>query len=231
MHIHSFHHSPNEGLGEIATWARSKGHTLSATHFDQGELPPTLDDIDWLVIMGGPMNIYEHRNHPWLVAEKGFIQTAASQGKRMLGICLGAQLIADALGGKVFQNPQIEIGWFPIRLSAAATKAALFADFPTELTPLHWHGDTFSLPPGAETLASSEGCQNQAFAVGGRIVGLQFHLEVGLRDVAAFTEADEVLCQGLFIQDKTSILAEAPAHLHADHAALKSLLDAMEAAC
>lgn len=228
MHIHSFHHSPSEGLGEIAAWARRKGHVLSATHWDQGEASPALDDVDWLVVMGGPMNIYEHRNHPWLVAEKTAIAKAVADGKRVLGICLGAQLLADVLGGKVVQNPKVEIGWFPVRLDPAVSP--LFSGFPAELTPLHWHGDTFTIPPGAVGLASSAACRNQAFAKGERLAGLQFHLEVGAADVAAFVKAEGDLPQGRFIQNKEAILADAARHLPTAHAALETLLNAMEAA-
>lgn len=230
MRIHSFHHSPNEGLGEIAKWAQRKGHTLSATHLDQGEPIPSMEGIDWLIIMGGPMNIYEHRNHPWLVSEKEAIAHAIAQGKRVLGICLGAQLIADALGGKVFQNPEVEIGWFPVHFHPEAAQHPLFAGFPKELTPLHWHGDTFPLPPGATILGSSTGCRNQAFASGSRVVGLQFHLEVGLNDVTSFVNGEDSLGEGLFIQSKTAILSEASSHLPTAHTALKKLLDAMEQA-
>lgn len=229
MHIHSFHHVAIEGLGEIAAWANRKGHTLSSTHFYRGELPPaSLDGIDWLVVMGGPMNIYEHRNFPWLVVEKALIAEAATQNKRLLGICLGSQLIADALGGKVVQNPQVEIGWFPVRVDADAARFPAFAQFPPEFTPLHWHGDTFSVPPGATLAASSDACRNQAFARGTRIVGLQFHLEVGARDVAAWIQNEGDLGTGRFIQDKEAILRETAANLPAARAALESLLDALE---
>ena len=229
MHIHSFHHVAIEGLGEIEAWARRKGHTLSSTHFYRGEEPPaSLDSIDWLVVMGGPMNIYEHRNFPWLVAEKAFIAEAVAQNKRLLGICLGSQLIADALGAKVYQNPHVELGWFPVRLQAEAAHPPLFAQFPPEFTPLHWHGDTFSVPPGATLIASSEACRNQAFAKGNRIVGLQFHLEVGAKDVAAWLKNEGDLAPSRFIQDKETIQGETAAHLPATHAALESLLDAME---
>ena len=226
MHIHSFHHSPSEGLGEIAAWARRKRHTLSATHFYKGELPPAQDDVDWLIVMGGPMNIYEHRNYPWLIAEKEAIAGMVTAGKRLLGICLGSQLIADALGGKVFQNPEVEIGWFPVRINPGS--APVFAAFPEELTPLHWHGDTFSLPPRAVLLGSSEATRHQGFAVGSRIVGLQFHLEVGAAEVAEFVRAEGGLGSGAFIQTGPQIIQSAPGFLPAAHAALEALLDGME---
>ena len=175
--------------------------------------------------MGGPMNIYEHRNHPWLVTEKAAMAQAVADGKRVLGICLGAQLLADVLGGKVVQNPEVEIGWFPVRFASGSLAA-----FPEELAPLHWHGDTFTIPPGATALASSEACRNQAFAKGSRLVGLQFHLEVGTADVAAFVDGDDALGQGRFIQSKEAILANAPRYLPSAHAALEALLNAMETA-
>lgn len=238
MKIHYFQHSPSEGLGEIAEWARRKGHSVTSTHFYRGERPPPLDDLDWLILMGGPMNIYEHRNHPWLVEEKQFLARSIAKGKTVLGICLGAQLIADTLGGKVFQNPEIEIGWFPVRFDPNATNPSpggkaisAFAGIAADLIPLHWHGDTFSLPPGAVNVAESNGCRHQAFAAGERVVGLQFHLEVGPADVAAFLEGEpEDLGKGRFIQTKAEILAEATAHLPKAHAALESMLDALEAA-
>jgi GMP synthase-like glutamine amidotransferase len=228
MHIHSFHHNPCEGLGEIATWARRKGHSLSSTHFYRGELPPALDDVDWLIVMGGPMNIYEHRNFPWLVAEKEAIAKAIAGKKRLLGVCLGSQLIADALGGKVFQNPAVEIGWSPVHINRNASP--LFAQFPEELTVLHWHGDTFSIPPGAVYMGSSEGCHNQAFVMGTRIVGLQFHLEVNAGDVAAFVRMEGNLGSGPYIQRGPEIIHAAPVHLPSAHAALETLLDGLESA-
>lgn len=229
MHIHSFHHVALEGLGEIAGWARRKGHTVASTHFHEGELPPaSLDGIDWLIVMGGPMNIYEHRNHPWLAAEKACIADAAAQGKRLLGVCLGAQLIADALGARVFQNPEIEIGWFPVRKQPEARSHPLSPVFPEEFTPLHWHGDTFSLPPGAALIASSEACRHQAYAVGSRTVGLQFHLEAGMRDVRLFLEGGDFASAGARTQGKEAILEGAARHIPACNAVLEKLLDAME---
>ncbi len=232
MNIHCFQHSPSEGLGEIEPWARKKGHRVASTQWHVGETAPKLAEVDWLMVMGGPMNIYEHRTHPWLEPEKRFLAEAIRANKTILGICLGAQLIADALGGKVFQNAEVEIGWSPVRFLPEAARCKLFAGFPSELTPLHWHGDTFSLPPGATNVAESDGCTRQAFFSGDRIVGLQFHLEVGACEVARFLEAEpgesESLGTGRRIQTRTEIRKRAPEHLPAAHAALYSLLEAME---
>ena len=146
MIVHSLEHQSYEGPGRIADWAAARGHALTRTALYAGGLPPPLESFDLLVVMGGSMSIHEHRDHPWLAAEKRFLGEVIAAGKPVLGICLGAQLLADALGGKVFQNAEKEIGWWPVRV---CDRRAPFAAFPEELTVMHWHGDTFSLPPGA----------------------------------------------------------------------------------
>ena len=162
MHLHYLQHVPFEGLGSIETWAQAAEFQISATRFHAQDRLPAVDEIDWLVIMGGPMNIYAERQHPWLIQEKAFISRAIAKGKVVLGICLGAQLVADVLGAKVFANPCKEIGWFPVY----KTKDVL-----------HWHGDAFDLPADAIHLARSQACVNQGFVYEDRVIGLQFHLE------------------------------------------------------
>jgi len=226
MKIHLFQHVPFEGLGKIADWIRERGHELTETHFYRDDQPPTADAYDWLIIMGGPMNIYEHRNHPWLPVEKRAIGEALAAGKRLLGICLGAQLIADVLGAKIYQNAEIEVGWLPVKFDETALHGSrLFAGFPKVLMPLHWHGDTYELPPGGTLLASSEGCRNQVYQVGDKIVGLQFHLEVTAADVDAWS--DHVPKEeGRFIQT-TDEMRAGMGHVKETHPALYTLLDAM----
>jgi GMP synthase (glutamine-hydrolysing) len=139
---------------------------------------PGPEGFDLLVIMGGPMNVYEHDQYPWLADEKDFIRAGISGGKMVLGICLGAQLVADVLGGEVTRAPFEEIGWYPVELTEAGRRLEVFAHFPDRFTTLQWHGDTFSIPPGAVHAASSEAVPNQAFGFDdGRVIGLQFHLE------------------------------------------------------
>ena len=172
--------------------------------------------------MGGPMSVHEHRAHPWLPIEKRFLAEAIRARKPILGICLGAQLLADVLGGKVFQNPVKEIGWFPL---CVFDRAAPLAAFPERLTVMHWHGDTFTIPEGARRVAESEACANQAFVHGDRVVGLQFHIElekVGLEDLAA-ASLDEA-GRAPFIQSREQLIA-APPESEAGAAALYALLD------
>ncbi len=178
MRVHWLQHADFEDLGCIAPWLHQAGHPVSGTRLYAGETPPPVTDFDALVVMGGPMNIYEHQQHPWLPGEKALIRAAVDAGKRVLGICLGAQLLADVLGGPVGRNAHSEIGWFPLELSAAGRASPLLGGLPPRFTGFHWHGDTYALPPGAECLASSEACAQQAFSLGPHLLGLQFHLEV-----------------------------------------------------
>lgn len=229
MNIHYLQHASTEGPGQIAPWATERGHTLSATHWYRGDAAPDPESIDFLAIMGGGMNIYEHRNHPWLMPEKDFIAAVIGKGKPVLGICLGAQLVADVMGGKVFQAPEIEIGWFPVRPLAVVRQHPLFAHFPAELTVLHWHGDTFSLPPGATLLASSDACANQAFICDGNVVGVQFHIEVRPEDVRSFAQGETApLPEGKYIQSLDEILA-GDSCIPPVHRVLTDILDAMTA--
>jgi len=211
MRIHSFEHVPFEDLAQIRVWAENQGYSISRTRFYLNDQLPSLSKIDWLIVMGGPMNIYEDDRYPWLSREKAFIGEAISQGKLVLGVCLGAQLIADVLGGPVSKNQYKEIGWLPVSLSAAASSSPLFHNFPSEFIGFHWHGDTFQLPPGALGVASSSGCANQAFAYTNKVVGLQFHLESTPGSVKKLIDncADE-LVHGPYIQTSAEMLA--PGH-------------------
>jgi GMP synthase-like glutamine amidotransferase len=208
MKIHSLEHVPFEDLAYVGVWAENQGHKLSRTRFYAHDQLPGLANLDWLIVMGGPMNIYEEDRFPWLAQEKAFIGEAISQGKLVLGICLGAQLIADVLGGPVSRNEYKEIGWLPVSLSAAASNSPLFHDFPSEFIAFHWHGDTFAIPPGALAIASSSGCVNQAFAYTNKVVGLQFHLESTLASVKKLlNNCGDELVPGPYIQTSAEILA------------------------
>jgi GMP synthase-like glutamine amidotransferase len=228
MKVHWFQHVPFEGLGAIEEWLLSRGHALSCTRFYAGEAPPAdSGGFDWLIVMGGPMNVYQYEAHPWLSSEKRLIREAIAAGKRVLGICFGAQLIADVLGAKVYQNDEREIGWFPVR--AVSTGASSAFAFPGETTVFHWHGDTFSLPPGSVWLAESDGCAHQAFAVGTHVLGLQFHLEMTATGVSGIAQgcADE-LTPGRYVQPADIIISQAKKNEPAAAKLLGRLLAALE---
>jgi GMP synthase-like glutamine amidotransferase len=172
-----------EDLARIEDWAKDRGHGISRTPLFDGQELPGLDEFDWLVIMGGPMNIYEEDKYPWLAREKRFIWDSIASNKIVLGICLGGQLIADVLGGKVRRNLYKEIGWHPIKLTSEGQKSRIFSVLPKTFMAFHWHGDTFEIPPQALRAAESEACANQAFMLG-KAIGLQFHLESSM-DISA----------------------------------------------
>lgn len=177
MRIHYLQHVPFEGLGSIETWANKRGDAISVSRLYQDEALPALDAFDLLVVMGGPMSVNDEGEFPFLVKEKRCIADAIQAEKRVLGICLGAQLIAVALGAKVYRNAQKEIGWFPIELTEAGRNSRFLAHIPSGSEVFHWHGETFDLPNGAEWLAQSEACRHQAFSYRDHVIGLQFHFE------------------------------------------------------
>lgn len=177
MRLHYLQHVAVENLAQIEPWARDRDFDIAATRLFDGESLPSAIDFDWLVVMGGPMNIYEEEAYPWLRAEKRFIRDAIDANCVVIGICLGAQLIADVLGGRVTRNAHTEIGWFDIDFTEAAKDSNVFAELPSRMPAFHWHGDTYALPEGAVCIASSDACENQIFQYGDRVVGLQCHIE------------------------------------------------------
>ncbi|MDR3568564.1 MAG: type 1 glutamine amidotransferase [Syntrophobacteraceae bacterium] len=229
MKLHYLQHVPFEGPANVGDWAQNQGWDLSATHLYRGENLPATSEFDWLVVMGGPMNIYEEDRYPFLAAEKKFIQKAIEANKLVLGICLGAQLIADVLGGSVTRNRHKEIGWFPVSLRPEGMESAVFTSFPPEFAALHWHGDTFSLPPGAAMVAQSTACPAQAFTYnGGRVVALQFHLESSPDSVRLLIEnCSDELVEGEFIQKADAIL-EKRENFSSIHYSMRTLLENMK---
>lgn len=188
MRLHYLQHVPFEDLANVEPWARQCRFSITGTRFYAGELPPAPEAFDWLVVLGGPMNIYEEAQYPWLAQEKACICRAIEEEKTLLGICLGAQLIADVLGGPVTANPSKEIGWFPVFLTEEGLKSHLFRNVPPSFPAFHWHGDTFAIPRGAQRLAWSQACANQAFVYADRVVGLQFHLEYSTHSIESMLQ-------------------------------------------
>ncbi|WP_269525837.1 type 1 glutamine amidotransferase [Coraliomargarita parva] len=184
MHILCLKHVPFEGPASIAEWALQRGHTLSECPVYEGNSLPPLEEFDLLLVMGGPMNIYEEETYPWLNTEKAFIREAIDSGKYVIGICLGGQLIADILGAAVTKGKEVEIGWLPVQRAESCPNAF---KFPEELRVFHWHGDTFGIPEGAVRLAGSPGCRNQGFLYGNRVLAWQCHLETTPASLASLT--------------------------------------------
>jgi GMP synthase (glutamine-hydrolysing) len=208
LNIHYLQHVPFEGLGSMEPYFLKKGHKLTATQLYKGQRLPALEKLDWLIVMGGPMSVYDENRYSWLKEEKEFIKRAIDKEKVVLGICLGAQLIANVLGAQVKKNHFKEIGWFNIERAKGVDKTILGKVFPGNIEVFHWHGDTFDIPERAILLASSEACHNQGFIIDNRVIGLQFHLETTLSSAKALIEnCKNELTGGKYIQTEAEIIS------------------------
>lgn len=210
MRIHSLQHVPFEDIGSMKADFAARNYPVTTTHWYLGDKAPGLHSFDALIVMGGPMGIYDEALYPWLADEKAFIKAAIDAGKIVLGICLGAQLIADLLGEKVTRNAHKEIGWLPLQIQPEASGhplARILAKYPEVF---HWHGDTFAIPPGAIHIARSEGCLNQAYVVNDKVYGFQFHLETTPASAAALIEhCAEDIDGSRYTQSAQAMLADA----------------------
>lgn len=175
MNVIAFRHFDFDDPAAIVVWAQEGGHKLDIRDPSQGIRADWLEEMDLLVIMGGPMSVYQEREYPWLIEEKAFVKHAIDQGKKVLGICLGAQMLADVLGGTACRAREKEIGWHG--MYRTEERHPWLADLPESFTSYCWHGDTYTLPEGARRLALSGACGEQAFAYREHVLGLQFHLE------------------------------------------------------
>ncbi len=212
MRVQVLQHVPFEGLGSIASWLEERHADVVITRSYVGDPLPTPGDADLVIALGGPMSVTDDKEHPWLAEERLFLERAVRVGGAVLGICLGAQLLASALGADVVPGAHKEIGWFPVRAEA---RGADVIALPETFEAFHWHGDTFGLPPGAVHVASSRACRHQGFQVGRRTIGLQFHLETTAHSVEALVGAcSQELVKGRFIQSREQLRA-VPAGLYA----------------
>lgn len=226
MNLHAITHVDFEDPAAIALWAQDRGHNMSTSLLEEGESFPALDAFDFLIIMGGPMNIYEENAYPWLAPEKQFIKAAVDAGKFVLGVCLGAQLLADALGGKVIAGPHKEIGWYDITLTPEAKAHRFFRGLPDKQTVFHWHGDVIVPPPGSVRIAESEACAEQGFLYNDRVIALQYHLETTAVSMEAIISRslDEIAAGGPFVQSAEE-MRHGSKHLDALQNTLYTLLD------
>jgi GMP synthase-like glutamine amidotransferase len=229
MHVRVFQHADFEAPGAILGWAADRGAAVDVLDWSSGNgAAPDPRGSDLLVIMGGPMNVDETDRLPWLLDERAAIRAHLDAGVPTIGICLGAQLLARVLDAAVRPNAQREIGWFPVRLHAEAMHHTLLAGWPAEFTTLHWHGDTFDIPAGAQPIGSSEACANQGFIVGDRVVGLQFHPEATPSLVGGFIERAGLPGGERWVQSATE-LRDGLQHAPSMHAHLFALLDRLAA--
>lgn len=209
MRIQVLQHEPFEGPGLIEEWAAERGYDLQVTHMYANEALPQNAEFDWLVIMGGGMSVNDEAILPWLAPEKQFVRDCINRGKVVLGICLGAQLIASVLGARVSRNPQKEIGWYAVELVEEGLTHPLF-DSSWNGMFFHWHGETFELPADALQLASSKACNNQAFCLNNRVYGFQFHPETNQQTLHQMVTAgaDELQKQPYVMSAEEILAAE-----------------------
>jgi GMP synthase-like glutamine amidotransferase len=211
-----------EGLGSISQWLEVQKAEISYTRFFESDPLPSPGSPDLIIAMGGPMSANDEHQFHWLRPEKQFIRDSVGMGIPVLGICLGAQLIASAMGARVFRNPVKEIGWFPVKSTPAPEE---YLSLPKEFRPFHWHGETFDLPSGAVRLAKNEACENQAFQLNQNVIGLQFHLETTPESAAALIEncRDEIV-PGPFIQSEIELRSIPISSYQAIHEVMNNLL-------
>ncbi len=177
MRIHCVLHASFEGPAAIRDWAHAKALEMTATRTYAGEQLPGTSEFDFLVVMGGPQSPLEIEKYPFLRDEIELVSRAVADQKVILGICLGSQIIAEALGAATQRSPQKEIGVFPVTLTQEGRVDPIFKNFPDKFPAFHWHNDMPGIPDGAVLLAKSPGCPHQAFRYAERIYGLEFHLE------------------------------------------------------
>ena len=225
MHIHYLKHVAFEGLGSMESIFIEQGCTLSRTCMYEDQSLPSIHDIDALIVMGGPMGVNDENDYPWLTLEKEFIESVIRRDIPVIGVCLGAQLIANVLGAQVTKNAQKEIGWFPLRKSNTYPDDRL-DKLPDQFNALHWHSDTFDIPNGALNFLTSEACANQGFTYGNATLALQFHLEMLPSTVEAiYQECGSPENTGTYVQGLEKMLAPT-GNFQQAYKILKNLLEA-----
>jgi GMP synthase-like glutamine amidotransferase len=207
------HDSEDFSRTNISFWAAEKGHQVNQIYVCNNEELPPLDSFDWLMVMGGSQHAWDEQGNPWLGEEKAFVAEALAGGKLFLGICFGAQLLAEGLGGQIFPNEHKEIGWHDVSLSREGRESFLFQNIPQSFVSFHWHSDHFSLPAGCTRLAYSKASENQAFICNGRpLVGLQFHPEYTREMVTYYAgEHSQDWVPDRFVSGKDEVLARTQA--------------------
>ena len=223
MKVHYLQHVPFEGLGSIEHCLQSAKHRITSTRLYESIDFPDPSEFDLLIVMGGPMSVNDESTHSWLTQEKKFIRCAVAANKSVLGICLGAQLIASSMSAQVYRNDEKEIGWFPVKGTHASAESVF--KFPHELNVFHWHGEKFELPEGAIKLAESEGCSNQDFQLGRNVIGLQFHLETTPESAMQIvSNCRDELISSRYVQSEEEILNVATTEFETINSTMDDLL-------
>ncbi|SLJ83477.1 type 1 glutamine amidotransferase [Psychrobacter sp. DAB_AL43B] len=242
LRIHALFHTDYEDLSFIKQWANSHHHRMTVSRSYDNDSLPAQDHFDWLIVMGGPMSVHDEEEYPWLIAEKHLIRQAIDAGKTVIGICLGAQLLAHCLGTNVQPSGVKEIGWLPMQLTPAGLAHPLLQDLPKQdFTVFHFHGDGFDCPKGASIIASTEAWVNQGFiyqtpqhkALGAWVMGWQCHFEVTKESLAKMiVNGSDAIQSGLksypeTVQSAAEIIARGDQYIADNNARLAAILNRM----
>lgn len=225
MRIHIVQHVSYETPGHIIPWARYSADIVTFSRMTESEWFPDPSLFDFLIVLGGPMSVHDTAKFPWLIREMDFIEKCIKKRKKVLGICLGAQLIGRVLNASIYQNPYPEIGWHPVRLAPVAKSLPVFKNFPDSWMAFHWHGETFGIPPMCFRIAETDGCPNQGFLYEDHVMALQFHLEAdaaGIESMLAHSREHTAL--GSFIQSEEKIREGILTHLQTTHRMFENLM-------
>jgi GMP synthase-like glutamine amidotransferase len=231
MRIQLIEHDPEDfSRTNISFWAAKKGYRVHQIYVCNHEALPSLDDFDWLMVMGGSQHAWDEQGNAWLEEEKRFVGEALAAGKLYLGICFGAQILAEALGGRIFPNEYREIGWHEVSLTRQGRESFLFKNVPNSFVSFHWHSDHFSLPRSCTRLAFSKATENQAFISNDRpAVGLQFHPEYTREMVAYYAEKQsQDWVPDVYVSGQDEVLART-AEIQGTYWLMEALLENMAA--
>lgn len=216
-------HSAADRAAAIGPYLDQQQHEVKTVRIDQQDAIPTTVEADVLMTFGGAASLTSGTPPPWVEPEQDLLRRYVESGRRVLGICFGAQLLASALGAPVRRNDEPEVGWHQVRQVEGGSKVV--EAMSTSMTVLQWHQDTFGIPAGASRIFESEVCQNQGFCLADRVFGLQFHLEADARTVQSFVAVSKKReLESRFVQTREEILAGIEIHLAAQTRELNRFL-------